>query len=93
MEDVASGHDNAYVGGASFQQATTEYRVTQLLASLGYPVVPCLGFGKVEQAGLASWFSVLELQSDWASIRPPEFRLKLFARPMLPWARYCVTSP
>ena len=51
MEDVASGHDNAYVGGASFQQAATEYRMTQRLASLGYRVVPCLGFGKVEKAG------------------------------------------
>ena len=50
MEDVASGHDNAYVGGATFQQAVIEYRVTQLLASLGYPVVPCLGFGRVEKA-------------------------------------------
>jgi hypothetical protein len=78
MEDVASGHDNAYVGGASFQQAATEYRVTQLLASLGYPVVPCLGFGKVQKAGLESWFSVLELQSDWASIRPPEFSVEAF---------------
>src|SRR6185369_15694761 len=28
MEDVASGHDNAYVGGATFQQAATEYRVS-----------------------------------------------------------------
>ena len=76
MEDVASGHDNAYVGGASFQQAATEYRMTQLLAALGYKVVPCLGFGKVEKAGLASWFSVFEMQSDWMSIKPPEFSLE-----------------
>ena len=76
MEDVASGHDNAYAGGASFQQAATEYRITQLLAALGYKVVPCLGFGKVEKAGLASWFSVFEMQSDWMSIKPPEFSLE-----------------
>jgi hypothetical protein len=54
MEDLASGHDNAYAGGASFQQAAVEYHMTQRLASLGYRVVPCLGFGKVEKAGLSS---------------------------------------
>jgi hypothetical protein len=76
MEDVASGHDNAYVGGATFQQAATEYRVSNLLASLGYSVVPCLGFGRVERAGLSSWFSVFEMRSDWASVKPPEFSLE-----------------
>lgn len=76
MEDVASGHDNAYAGGASFQQAAVEYRMTRRLASLGYSVVPCLGFGKVEKAGLASWFSVFEMRRDWASIRPPAFSLE-----------------
>lgn len=75
MEDVASGHDNAFEGGASFQQAATEYRTTQRLASLGYPVVPCLGFGRVEKAGLVSWFSVFEVQSDWAAVSPPKFSL------------------
>jgi hypothetical protein len=54
MEDLASGHNNAYAGGASFQQAAVEYRMTQRLASLGYRVVPCLGFGKAEKAGLSS---------------------------------------
>ncbi len=78
MEDVAAGHDNAFEGGASFQQAVTEYRVTQLLASLGYEVVPCLGFGKVEKGSLASWFSVFEMQSDWASVAPPEFSLEVY---------------
>lgn len=78
MEDVASGHDNAYVGGASFQQAATEYRVTQMLAALGYPVVPCLGFGKVARAGLVSWFSVFEIQNDWASVSPPAFSLEAY---------------
>jgi hypothetical protein len=76
MEDVASGHDNAFAGGASFQQAATEYRMTQRLASLGYRVVPCLGIGKVEKAGLASWFSVFEMRSDWSRIRPPACSLE-----------------
>ena len=76
MEDVASGHDNTYVGGASFQQAATEYRVSNVLASLGYSVVPCLGFGRAEKAGLSSWFSVFEMRSDWVSVKPPEFSLE-----------------
>jgi hypothetical protein len=76
MEDVASGHDNAFAGGASFQQAATEYRVTQRLASLGYNVVPCLGFGKVEKAGLVSWFSVFETRHDWAGLKPPKFSME-----------------
>jgi hypothetical protein len=83
MEDVASGHDNAYVGGASFQQAVTEYRMAQRLSSLGYEVLPCLGFGKVEKAGLASWFSVLELQSDWAEVSPPHFPLEAYCEAKL----------
>jgi hypothetical protein len=76
MEDVASGHDNAYVGGASFQQAATEYRVTQLLSSLGYPVVPCLGYGRVEKFGISSWCSVFEMQRDWVNISPPKFSVE-----------------
>src|SRR4051812_40986985 len=32
-EDVAGGHDGAFEGGASFQQAATEYRVTQAVAA------------------------------------------------------------
>src|SRR5712671_4560392 len=47
MADVASGHDNAYLGGASFQQAATEFAVSRTLAGLGHAVVPCLGYGRV----------------------------------------------
>lgn len=65
MEDVASGHDNAYQGAASFQQAANEYRVSGLLNGLGYPTVPCLGYGKVEQGGLSAWFSVFEWDRAW----------------------------
>jgi hypothetical protein len=83
MEDVASGHDNAFVGGASFQQAAVEYRMTQRLASLGYNVVPCLGFGKVEKAGLASWFSVFEVQHAWAEVSPPHFPLEAYCEAKL----------
>lgn len=67
MEDVAAGHDNAPSGGASFQQAVTEYQVSARLAKLGYPCVPCLGFGRISQEGMMSWFSVFEWHEDWAS--------------------------
>lgn len=66
MEDVASGHDNAVQGGASFQQAAIEYRVSTILDNLGYKVVPCLGYGKIQdQYGRSSWFSVFEWDVNW----------------------------
>lgn len=60
MEDVAAGHDGAFRGGASFQQASTEYRIARRLIELGYETVPCLGYGRIEKAGRVSWFSVFD---------------------------------
>jgi hypothetical protein len=60
MEDVAAGHDGAFRGGTSFQQAAVEYRVSALLASLGYDVVPCVGYGRLTKGGLTSWFTVFD---------------------------------
>lgn len=60
MEDVAMGHDGAWQGGASFQQATVEYRVYRRLAELGHDVVPCLGYGRIAKGGLLSWFAVFD---------------------------------
>lgn len=60
MDDVAAGHDGAFSGGASFQQAVTEFRIAQRLAELGYPVVPCIGYGRIRKQGLTSWFSVFD---------------------------------
>ncbi len=71
MVDIASSHDTAWLGGASFQQAVTEYRMAKFLAANGYPVVPCLGFGRVRHKNFDSWFSVHELQEDWGRISPP----------------------
>jgi hypothetical protein len=65
MEDVAAGHDNAYRGAASFQQAVTEHRAAKILTELGYPVVPCLGYGRVEQGGISAWFAVFEWNRAW----------------------------
>jgi hypothetical protein len=67
MKDVASGHDNAFLGGASFQQAATEYHVSQLLAGRGVPVVPCLGYGRIDTDTHASWFSIFEWGREWKS--------------------------
>jgi len=68
MEDVAARHDNAVVGGASFQQAATEYRVSGLLQAEGYRVVPCLGFGSITTPAGRSWFSLFEWRRDWSGI-------------------------
>lgn len=60
MDDIASGHDGAFSGGTSFQQASTEYRVAQRLHERGYAPIPCLGYGRIEKDGLVSWFSLFE---------------------------------
>jgi hypothetical protein len=60
MDDVAAGWDSAFEGGASFQQAATEYRMTMRLSDLGYDVVPCLGYGRISKNGLNSWFSIFD---------------------------------
>jgi len=79
MADVASGHDNAYLGGASFQQAATEYAVSGILADLGHAVVPCLGYGRVSTATHDSWFSIFEWDSTWrGSFVPPHVSLDEF---------------
>lgn len=68
IEDVASGHNNAYLGAASFQQAAVEFATSQKLVSLGYSVVPCIGYGRVQQDNHVSWFSLFEYEKDWVSV-------------------------
>ncbi|APE43915.1 hypothetical protein BOO69_11220 [Sulfitobacter alexandrii] len=73
MMDVASGHDGAYVGGSSMQQAVTEYRMSHLLTKLGFSTVPCLGYGQVHQNGHSSWFTVYGWRTSWIdSVKPPQ---------------------
>lgn len=60
MDDVASGWDGAFEGGASFQQAVAEYTMSERLRALGYEIVPCIGYGRVVLNGLSSWFAVLD---------------------------------
>ena len=82
MEDVASGHDAAWLGGSSFQQATTEYRMAALLQSKGYKLLPCLGYGRITSNGMVSWFSVHETDSNWISCAVPHFPLDEFGDAM-----------
>lgn len=79
MEDVASGHDNAFLGGASFQQAVTEYAIGARLSALGYDAVPVLGYGSVSRDGMTSWFSVFEWEREMNSIAPPRATIDAFA--------------
>ena len=65
VEDVASGHNNADLGAASFQQAAVEYVMSQRLHDLGYPVVPCIGYGRIEDGQHVTWFSLFELDKSW----------------------------
>jgi hypothetical protein len=77
MEDEAIGHDGAWLGGASFQQATVEYRVNRRLAELGHDVVPCLGYGRIEKGGLFSWFTVFDHEPGLTSeVAYPKFPLE-----------------
>jgi hypothetical protein len=61
MEDVASSHDNAFAGGASFQQVIAEYRMSRFLQRIRLPHILCTSYGKVEMDGATSWFSL----HDW----------------------------
>lgn len=68
MEDVASGHNNAYLGAASFQQAAVEYATSRKLASLGYAVVPCIGYGRIQLGDDVAWFSLFEYEKNWINV-------------------------
>lgn len=78
MEDVASGHDTAFLGAATFQQVVTEYRVSAMLKALGFDVVPCIGYGSVTRNGQRAWFSLFECDPLWAGVTVPEFPLEFF---------------
>lgn len=71
MDDAASTHDNAFLGGASFQQCAVEHCVTARLQALGYQAVSCVGYGNVVCAGFVSWFSVFEFPADLHGFNPP----------------------
>ena len=71
MDDAASTHDNAYLGGASFQQSAVEYLVTARLQALGYHALDCAGYGRVTCNGFVSWFCVFDFPADTQDLKPP----------------------
>lgn len=70
MADIAIGHDAAHSGAMSYQQASVEYEASRHLASLGYSVAPCIGWGKINHGPEAdpSFFAVIRWEH--ALIRP-----------------------
>lgn len=82
-EDVAMGHDAAHPGGASFQQAVTEWEVSRRLLAAGEWLPPCLGYGRITEGEAHSWFSVFEWSAripserSWPEVTPEEFLVRL----------------
>ena len=70
MVDHASGYDNAPVGGASFQQCANEFEMSARLSRLGYNVLPCLGYGRIDRGKKTSWFCVFESEKNLKSVAP-----------------------
>ncbi len=87
MRDEASSHHIAYRGGASFQQAVIEYDVTARLDRLGFPTVPCPGYGSVNREGRTSWFSVFEWEPEWTSLILPDHTMEVYAEGCLRYGR------
>lgn len=66
-DDHASGHDAAHPGGASYQQAVTEWNVSRELAGRSERVLPCLGYGRISMEAETSWFSVFEWSARYSA--------------------------
>jgi len=79
MEDVASGHDNAFVGGASFRQTIAEYRMSLFLQRIRVPHVLCTAYGKLETDHAASWFSLHDWDPRLIRVTPPNVSPEEFA--------------
>lgn len=79
MEDVASGHDNAFAGGASFQQTIAEYRMSQFFQRIRVPHVLCIGYGKLETDASTSWFSLHDWDPRLVRVVPPDVAPEEFA--------------
>jgi hypothetical protein len=79
MEDVASGHDNAFVGGATFQQTIAEYAMSQLMQRIRVAHVPCIGYGKLETDTAISWFSLHDWDPRLVRVVPPDVSPEEFA--------------
>lgn len=78
MEDVASGHDNAFSGGASFQQTIAEYRMSLFFQRIRVPHVLCTGYGKLEMDTATSWFSLHDWDPRLVRVVPPDVSAEEF---------------
>jgi hypothetical protein len=83
MEDVAAGHDSAFAGGLSFQQAIAEHRMSVFLQRIRVPHVPCIGYGKVETEDATSWFSLHDWDPRLVRVTPPHVTAQEFATSLL----------
>jgi hypothetical protein len=83
MEDVASGHDNAFVGGASFQQVVAEHRMSLFLQRIRLPHILCPAYGKVEIDGGTSWFSLHDWDPRMVRVSLPAVSPQEFASSLL----------
>jgi hypothetical protein len=83
IEDVASGHDNAFSGGASFRQVIAEYRMSRFLQRINVPHILCTSYGKLEVDGATSWFSLHDWDPRLARVALPDVRPEEFASCML----------
>jgi len=79
MEDVASGHDNAFAGGASFQQAIAEHRMSLFLQRIRVPHVLCIAYGKIDTDTGTSWFSLHDWDPRLVRVVPPSVGAAEFA--------------
>jgi hypothetical protein len=83
MEDVASGHDNAFVGGASFQQTMAEYKMSLFLQRVHVPHVLCTAYGKLDMDSATSWFSLHDWDPRLVRVTLPSVTAKEFASSLL----------
>jgi hypothetical protein len=71
MDNVACSPDNAHPGGMSFQQASTEYKMSIFLKTINIPHIPCIGYGKFACQEGTSWFSLHEWNRKFFRVREP----------------------
>jgi len=83
MEDIAFGHDNAFSGGASFQQTITEYQMSQFFQRTRMPHILCTGYGKLETETSTSWFSLHDWDPRLVRVTPHQVTPQEFATSLL----------
>ncbi len=82
MEDVASGHDNAFSGGASFQQTIAEYRMSMFLQRIRIPHILCTAYGKWDTGSHTTWFSLHDWDPRMIRVNPQGVTPEEFAAAM-----------